>query len=74
MTAAHVAMLSQGRNSSVQIMHSLYKEKLHLHSLSAMGILLCRDLASHRKIGYAAPHLFSLNYDSLQEEYLVPVF
>lgn len=64
MSSADVAMLSQGKNSSVQIMHSLYKEQLRLHRLSAMGILLCRDLASHCKTGYAVPHLFSLNYDS----------
>lgn len=74
MTAADVAILSQGRNSSVQIMHSLYKEELRLHSLSAVGILLCRELPSHCKTGYAAPHLFSLNYGSLREEYVVSVF
>lgn len=61
MTAADVATLSKGKNSSVQIMHSLCKEQLRLHRLSAMGILLCRELPAHCKTHYAVAHLFSLN-------------
>lgn len=72
MTATDVAVLSQGRISSVHTMHLLCKEQLHLHRLSMITWEFFLEVStSYWKTGCTVSYLFFLSYECLQEEHFV---